>query len=248
MNYLLYNKGSYITARSLATKLGLKATSNPAKIKQADKSPIIRYGNSDGEFRKDTILNSSEVIHICSNSLHFCKWAKQNGFISPIYTKFNPDNIPEYPFLLRMLYHKRGSDIILIKSKADLNKLSRQVLLNRWYVPFIETTFELRVHVVCGEIARIFKKEKPGAIAAGDFIRTSRTKWKYSIRTNLGERYQAAQDICIDLANKLGLGFGGVDIAWDNNNRKYIIWEVNSAPGLSKPTLEVYANILRNHI
>lgn len=249
MNYLLYNKRSYITARMLATQLGLKATRSVDRIKKAGKAPVIRYGNSSGFFGdRDTKINSPSVINMCANSRKFSLWCREHNYYSPFYKKFDPYNIPEYPFLLRRLHHMRGKDIILVRNDNDLRKISQAILANRYWVPFISTTFELRVHVINGEIVRVFKKVKPGALEKGEFIRTSVKDWKYSLRENLDKKYLRAQELCINLVNDLGLFFAGIDIAWDNVNRKYIIWEVNTAPGLSTVTAKIYADKLRRFI
>lgn len=249
MEYLLYHKKSYITGRALATQLGLKPTRSVEKLKGLRKAPIIRYGNSDGNFgNKDTNINAPNVIRLCANSYHFSRWAKENGYITPLYQRFSPNNLPEFPFLLRRLYHMRGRDIIRINNMGDLRKLSANQLAERYWVPFIETSFELRVHVVGEEIARVFKKTNPDAKDDGEFIRSSVKGWHYSLRTNLDDKYIKAQNTCIKIAKDLGLTFGGIDIAWDNRNKKYIIWEVNTAPGLSQPTLNIYGGLLRRMI
>lgn len=246
MDYLLYHKRSYITGRALATQLGLKSTRSIKRLEKLGKAPLIRYGNSEGNFgKKDTKINDPDVIRLCANSYHFSRWAKEHGYISPLYQRFSMNNIPEFPFLLRRLHHMRGRDIILINSKNDLKKLTARQLDNRYWVPFIETTFELRVHVINGKIARVFKKVNPGAKDRGEFIRTSPKGWHYSLRHDIRDRYIKAQQTCIDLTKELGLFFGGIDIAWDNKHKKYVIWEVNTAPGLSQPTLNIYGDILR---
>lgn len=142
----------------------------------------------------------------------------------------------------------RGRDIIRINNRGDLRKLSAKQLRNRYWVPYIETTFELRVHIIGNKVARVFKKENPGAKDRGEFIRSSTKGWHYSLRTNLDDKYQKAQSTCLQLTKDLGLVFGGIDIAWDNTNKKYVIWEVNTAPGLSQPTLNIYGGLLREFI
>ena len=246
MEYLLYHKKSYITGRALATHLGIKPTRSIDRLKKRGKAPIIRYGNSQGNFgNKDTEFNNPKVISLCANSYHFSRWCKENGYITPLYQRFSTNNIPKYPFLLRRLYHMRGRDIIKINNRKDINKLTANQLAKRYWVPYIETTFELRVHIVAGKIARVFKKTNPGALEQGEFIRSSVKGWHYSLRTNLDAKYQKAQSTCLSIAKELGLGFGGIDIAWDNINKEYVIWEVNTAPGLSQPTLNIYGGILR---
>jgi len=246
MDYLLYNRRAYITGRALATQLGLKATRSVKKLKRLGKAPVIRYGCSEGNFGdRDTKINDPKIIKLCANSYYFSRWAKEHGYETPLYRKFSLTNIPEFPFLLRRLHHMGGRDIILINSMDDLRKLSIKQLANRYWVAYTETTFELRVHVINGQIARVFKKINPGAKSRGEFVRSSKKGWRYSLRENLDEKYIKAQKICLNIMEDLGLVFGGIDIAWDNDNRRYVIWEVNTAPGLSQPTLNIYGALLR---
>lgn len=246
MEYLLYNRRSYKTGRALATQLGLKSAKDHKELLRIGKPPKIRYGNSFGDFGKiDTTMNSPDVIKLCANSYHFSRWCQEHGFLTPVYRKFDGINVPPFPFLLRKLHHRAGKDIIVIRNSDDLRKIPANKLKGRYWVPFYETTFELRVHIIDGEIVRVFKKIKKGALDEGEFIRTARKDWKYSLRTNLDEKYTVAQNLCVNLAEQIGLFFGGIDIAWDNINREYIIWEVNTAPGLNSVTLKTYADHLR---
>jgi len=248
MNYLLYHKKSYISGRGLATQLGLKATRSVEKLRKLGKIPVVRYGNSEGNFgRNDTKINAPDVIRLCANSYHFSRWCEDNDYYTPIYRRFNMTNIPKYPFLLRRLHHMRGRDIILINSRDDLSKISRRELDGRYWVPFIPTTFELRVHVINNQVVRIFKKLKAD-INEKDFIRTSGKGWHYSLRVGSFNKYAKAIELCLNLTKNLGLFFGGIDLAWDNINKRYIIWEINTAPGLSKPTMKIYADALRRYI
>jgi len=249
MNYLLYHKKSYKTGRGLATQLGLKPTSNSRQLVRMKRPPTVRYGNSEHNFgENDTKINHPDVIKVCANSYHFSRWCIEHNFYTPRYQKFDNNNIPEFPFLLRRLNHRAGKDIIIINDATELNKIKRNVLKQRYWVPYIETTFELRVHIIDKQVVRVFKKIKPGALDDGEFIRTVDRGWKYSLRTNLDEKYAQAQQLCINLTEDLGLFFGGIDIAWDIKNRRYVVWEVNSAPGLNSQTIKIYADILRRSI
>lgn len=242
MNWLLYNKGSFISARLLATLLGLKPTSDINKIKN-DKV-CIRYGNSFGEFINDTNINSADAIKICSDSIKFSEWCKYNGFNTP---EYKPITILEgitYPFLLRQKYHKQGKDIIFVKSPEDLNYIDS--FEGKYYhVPFIYADVELGIHLVNGKVVKLFKKNLN--IENSTFIKNQKS-CHFHIINDLQNNFQIAQNICESLFQKLGLNFGRVDIAYNSNDKRYIIWEVNTAPGLNKATAELYAQKLREII
>lgn len=243
MDYLLYNRGSYISARILATLLGLKPVSSPNKV--INGKIIIRYGNSSGNFAEDTIINSPDSIKICSDSVRFSKWCLENGFNSPIYELYNPEKKDyEYPFLLRKKYHKQGDDIILVDA-ADKNKEINK-FETRYHVPFINTDIELGIHLVNKKVIKIFRKV-PNKEDCG-FIRNMKRGYHFRVISDLENNYKLAQEICINLFEKLGLNFGRVDIAYNIKDKRYIIWEVNTAPGLNNLTSSIYAEILREII
>ena len=250
MGHFLYHPRSFRTARSLARLMRIPFNRNIERIKRKGSYPSIRYGCSFGKFRKDTKINSPEVIRLCANSYWFGKWAQDNEFNVPYYRRFDWNNLPEYPFLLRRLHHMAGRDIIIIKSEQDLTRIRRNILSQRYMVDFVPTTSELRVHIINEKIIRVFKKVKPGHIERGEMIRTSRHGFHYSVRLDetLDNKYQKAQELAINISKKLGLFFGGIDMAWNREKKEYIIWEINTAPGLNSVTQQMYAKELRRYL
>lgn len=250
--YLLYNKRSYITARALATKLGLLYHRNPNAIKRRGGIVMIRYGKSEGDFRNDTKFNSPNVIKICADSLRFSKWAVGQDILSPEYRRFNLGRIPNYPFLLRKRWHRAGRDIIVINNENDLDRAvrnyGRDYLNGRFWVPIFHTQYEIRLHIVDGNVIRIFVKQPTEDVNPDDFIRTAPRGWHYSLRTNLDKKYDKAQELATAVAKTLNLGFGGLDMAWCPDEKQYIIWEINTAPGLSENSQEAYASVLRQYV
>ena len=239
MNYLLYNKGSFISARLLATLLGLKAINNPYKVE--DGKVVIRYGNSFGNFDQDTNINSADVIKLCSNSLNFSKWCLENGFNTPEYSPFDLGKTYEFPFLLRNKYHKQGKDIEFIQSSEDLVGIN----ISKYHVPYIQADLELGIHLVNKKVTKIFKKVLN--IENSSFIKNQKT-CHFHLVNDLDSNFNFAQTLCENLFEKLDLNFGRVDIAYNSDTKKYIIWEVNTAPGLNKITSQLYAEKLREVI
>lgn len=248
MNFLLYNKKSYITARSLATQLGLSPVKNVRRLVVLDKPPLIRYGCSNHNFgERDTKINSPQAIRNCANAIRFSEICNTiHDIYTPYYKKFDAYNIPEFPFLLRAAYHRAGKDIIYINSQSTLDTIPIHILRNRYTVPYIKTKFELRVHIAFGKVLRIFKKVMPTDFNKEYLIRSMSNGWHYSLRNN--SMFLKAQQLSINVADRFGLAFCGVDIAWDLENNRYIIWEVNTAPGLSQNTMNLYANSIREYL
>lgn len=238
MKYLLTHKGSYRSARMLATKLGLKSTTSHSILKSA---PTIRYGNSRGNFDNDTEWNNPEVIKLCGNSHTFSQWCKENKINSPLYTPYNPNDKYKFPFLLRKAYHQSGKDIKFIKSEEDLEGINSENAL--YHVPFYHSDSEIGVHVVNGKVIKIFKK-LPN-INAHAFIRSMKFGYHYSAINDIENNYKIAQDLVLKTFELLGLGFGRADVGYNAKKKRYILFEINTSPGLNVNTSELYATYLR---
>jgi carbamoylphosphate synthase large subunit len=245
---------SNITGKALASKLGLKYCRKEETISRLARKgiyPAIRYGNSTVDLGdKDTKLNSPKVIRLCSDSVRFSKFCIENDIYTPEYKKFNSAHIPGLPFLLRNRTHRSGLDINIINNNKDLERLSMDRLVGRYWVPIIETEYEIRVHYVLGDIVRIFVK-RPGINAReNSFIRTLHHGWHYSIKENAHDdnKWNGAKKLAHKIAETTGLAFGGIDMAYIRHEKRYIVWEVNTAPGLNANTLELYASRLREEL
>lgn len=238
VNYLLYNRGSATTARQLATLLGLIPINSAERLKRKGGFPTVRYGNSGGEglFTVDTVFNSPSIIKLCSNSVSFSRWAKENEIFSPEYLPFSKD-YDKYPYFLRKAYHHGGLDIIPIESPADLPT----DLSGRYIVPFIETDQEIRITVVNGNPVKVMKKVD-GRLTGKFPIRSAYKGWHYTLITS---GYDKAKEFVSTVSEKLGLKFGAFDLA-RTADRRYVLWEVNTAPGLNSETIKLYADGLRS--
>lgn len=248
LGLLVYNAESGISAHILARLMNLKAIKLDSSIKKLSKHyPIkIRYGNSHNKQPNDTKYNSINSILLCSNSAAFSSFCTKHDIVSPTYKIFNPDNyIPDFPFLLRNLYHRAGKDIVLIDNQDALLKASKNGNLRRYWVPFIPTDYEVRLHYILGNIERIFLKQ-PTEDSKLEFpIRSTEFGWHYSLKSSSDEtRYSQAKTLAKSVAEEIGLSFGAFDMAWSTKLKKYIIWEINTAPGLNENTAQIYADRL----
>jgi len=246
---LIYNSESYITAKLLANLLNLRAICKDISIdKLYQRYPIkIRYGNSHQQKGQDTNYNSAKVILLCSSSTAFSSFCVKHDIFSPVYIPFNPHKMPAFPFLLRDRYHRAGKDISIVESSKDFGKLSIKKFDDRYWVPFIETKYEARLHYVLGDIVRIFLKQ-PGEKSNVDFpIRTTNYDWHYSLQAvaDNDNSYAKAKELAIKVAKMINLQFGAFDMAWVPSKKQYIIWEINTAPGLNEHTAQIYADRLR---
>jgi len=229
-----YNK----SARILATQLGLIPVSDYSRINGI---VAVRYGNAGGVFENDTKYNSSEVIRLCGDSLEFSKWCVENNINSPVYTLFSSAEGYEFPFLLRQRRHIAGKDITIVSSLDDIP----QSFGDLYHVNFMKSDREFGIHYVAGKVVKIFEKV-PFDSNAHPIIKSSVFGYHYKLINDIENNFKSAQKLCIEVAEKVGLGFGRFDLGYNSETKKYIVFEINTAPGLNSKTSYLYAEILRS--
>lgn len=236
--FMLTHKKYNKSARILATQLGLIPVSDFSRIENG--LIAIRYGNAGGVFENDTKYNSPEVIRLCGDSLLFSEWCKENNINSPSYNLFSSFENMEFPFLLRQRKHIAGKDIIIVNSKDDIPPNFG----NLYHVNYMKSDRELGIHFVAGKIVKIFEKV-PFDSNAHPIIKSSCFGYHYKLIRDIENNFKSAQKLCIEIAQKLELGFGRFDVGYNSETKKYIIFEINTAPGLNPLTSSLYAELLR---
>jgi glutathione synthase/RimK-type ligase-like ATP-grasp enzyme len=238
---ILTSKSSIVSARLLKNELQNLVNHRVLLTQKAEKifsSKFIRYGNSDPVNVVDTQYNSANFIRLSSNKAAFSIKMMENNIYSPIYNKANPtDN--DFPLLIRKtLTSYGGRGIVVCRNREEFN--------NNWnnayvWTKFIKTEFELRVHVIDGQVVRIFKKT-PINEEQEYPIRNMDRGYHYSLRAN--EKYQKVIDLVNVLNPILNGKFFTLDIGWDSVKKKYLVFEINSGSGLNENTVKLYANFL----
>jgi glutathione synthase/RimK-type ligase-like ATP-grasp enzyme len=196
------------------------------------KEVLIRYGNIGGP--STTQYNTKEFINLCSDKFRFSKLMEEHDIYSPRYFS-NPEDVI-FPAVIRQSLTSTGARGIIICE--DRAKFDENWKPGYYWTPFIETIeYELRVHVLGGEIKRIFKK-------------VDREEQKFPIRNNDSchyslkniSTYPKLQKVVNDMASFLGKeNFYSMDIGWDKAGKDYFLFEINSAPGLNEHTAAIYA-------
>jgi D-alanine-D-alanine ligase-like ATP-grasp enzyme len=69
--------------------------------------------------------------------------------------------------------------------------------------------------------------------------------YHYSIVNDIENNYKVAQDLVLKTFELLGLGFGRADVGYNSKKKSYILFEINTSPGLNVNTAELYATHLR---
>ena len=155
------------------------------------------------------------------------------------------ESVPEdgYPVVIRtILDGNQGKGIIIAKTEEEFLPY-RGSIWSKW----IYFDFELGVHVLNGEIRKVFKKicideerEFP--------IRNFCNNYKFSLRTI--NKYPKLQEFVTKLYEVVQFEVCRYDIGWDSLNKKYICIEANIAPGLTInfDTLSMYGDYYINKL
>ena len=238
-----YKLGS-VSARRLARTLGTLRVSPSYNARRKD--VIVNWGNSaPPHFRwMEQDLNKPHAIALASNKLNTFLEFRNTGFLHVPDWTTNPNEAQHLLDLSTKVYCRKllsshsGNGIVICK---DNDKLPIAPL----YTFHTKHKDEYRVHVFKGRSIDVQKKKKRKNNFISNGIRNSNNGWVYCrgdiiIPTNL-------QSIAVEAVGLLGLDFGAVDIGHRVIDNKFFVFEVNTAPGLEKTTLDKYAKAIYNY-
>lgn len=231
------------SAKVLRRSLGVKFKKANTRIKKRFEA-IINWGHSAPAF--DTtgikVLNRPEAVRVASNKLlAFRKFSEKE--VSTL--KYTSD-IEEAKSWIQdggkvvcrtILNGNSGRGIVVARRVEELVPAP---LYTRYFVK----TNEFRVHIFAGQVIDyVEKKKRNGAGPEFDpLIRNHNKGWIFA-REGVLDVPQVKEEAFKAIA-ALGLDFGAVDIAW--NERRAVVLEVNTAPGLTGTTLTKYLEAIRN--
>lgn len=223
-------------SRSIMEKTGKKLF---IRIEPSSAFPTIRWGNSQSIEGKDTELNSSESIRICSNKQLFDATMRDASIPHVEYHRGVPES---FPVVVRTVMGGMGGEgIIICFDREDfLAKYSRYAW-SYWY----NFSFELGVHLLGGKIAKVFKKVRTEGSQEEQYpVRNSHRGYSFSLRD--AGKYEKLSGIVDLFYSAMPIQMTRLDIGWDANNKTYRIIEANTAPGLSENenTLDLYTNFI----
>ena len=238
LSYRLGYSCAKILRDSIEVKTGnrLRVTCYPERVNELH----IRYGNSSYVNCEDTQYNSAEFIDLCSNKLLFANLILTHGFYAPIFSRTIPTE-DDYPLIIRKtMTGFSGRGIVVCRNEGEF--------IEEWdnryhWTKFINTQREYRIHVVGGNIARIFRKEFKGDTEEDLPIRNSYRHYHYALKNKEG-KYQKLEELIYNLDPILGGKFYGLDVGWNNERNEYFIFEANSGYGINCNSANVLADYL----
>lgn len=240
--FFAYHRRSKPTGELLAAMLqlphGLDFIPHPS-----ENDTLIRWGSRINSYMDDefsTVVNNCEALALCSDKIAATEAMDIAGINVPEYSD-DPFALIEqfgYPLLGRKRHHARGTDIKLILQERDLRRPCD------YYVRYIPTNREYRVHVVAGEVIRIQGKYLDIRAQQVPWMRNYATGYRF--RTPRMRLREDRLEASVAAVKSLGLDFGAVDLIVADDGSCYVL-EVNTAPSCSPLTLGAYATALHKH-
>lgn len=239
--YILTHPNLFPSARVIKSSI-LQKTSKKLfiKLEQEATPPSIRWGNSHNHGANDTVLNSASLIRTCSNKRLFSTLLTDNRVAHVQYHKgFTPDR---FPVVVRTVVNGMGGEgIVVCFDREDFEAKYSNSLWSYWY----KFTFELGVHVLGGEIVRVFKKVREDGASDEEFpIRNFHRGYSFSLRD--ASKYEKLKGVVDLFYSIMPIQMTRLDIGWDAEEKTYRIIEANTAPSLSanENTLDIYTDFL----
>lgn len=231
--FFLYHKQSRPTGLVLASALDTPHGVERGREGRVDW--VIRWG-SRASYRLDygahqpRIVNSIQALTAASDKLGTLQTLRDAGVKVPDWST-NPAELV-FPFLGRRIHHARGTDVVLCLQKGDYLRKPRD-----YYVKYIPTVREFRVHVVAGEVIRVQGKYLDEASKAVSWIRNYKHGFRF--RAPRQRLHRQRLEAAVNSVSALGLDFGAVDLLIGDDNETYVL-EVNTAPACSPLTAAGY--------
>ena len=131
---------------------------------------------------------------------------------------------------------------------ADPKYANTEFFSARLFTKYVKKTHEYRVFVVGGQV--VFCYEKKRDLEAQDrqfFVRTHATGWNFAKVENT-DVPAGVLVAAVKAVSALGLHFGAVDIGWHSPTKTAVVFEVNTAPGITGGSVPRFADGLLNNL
>jgi hypothetical protein len=239
--FFLYHRSSRPTGEVLANALGLPhGDALPNREIVGVREPLIRWGSradawrdNQGELR---VLNSAASIERASHKLESLELLRDRDIPVPDFD-MNAEALVEragYPILGRRFQHARATDVVLCLQRRDFRRRPRD-----YYVAYIPTNREYRLHVAGGEVIRVQGKYLDNVEDYLPWVRNFATGHRF--RAPSRRLHNARLKSAVGAVEALGLDFGAVDLIVADDGSHYVL-EVNTSPACSPRTGMAYCN------
>ena len=151
----------------------------------------------------------------------------------------------EYPIIVRTELNRGGGIGIIVCENEEQFRPYYHNSWTHWY----NFQFELGVHILGGEISRVFKKVRKGGLEEEKYpIRNTNRGYDFKLRDV--SYYRGLPRFVEKVYEIFPIQFARLDIGYDEETGGYRLIEINSAPDLSQNinTLNCYAEFLKGVI
>jgi hypothetical protein len=203
---------------------------------------FIRWGNSATPGQKETIYNSPELIRTAGNKMRFSEAMEQAKIP---HTNLYTGTPERFPVLVRTELNRGGGIGLFIAETPDQFAQWQKYPWSYFY----NFSIEVGVHMLGGEVVKIFKKVREEGLEQEKYPRRNTNNgYRFSLIRN--DKFPKLLKFCEQFYKVFPIQMGRADIGWDVDARTWRIIEFNSAPDLTQNhnTLEMYAQFLAERI
>jgi glutathione synthase/RimK-type ligase-like ATP-grasp enzyme len=228
---------------ALFTETGIRylVTTSPSRIRTLH----LRYGTSAGVSCSDTEFNTPEFVNLVSNKLRFAN-AIKDKFATPEFIRDREPTDDEFPIVVRKTMCGWGGEgIIMCPDRESFDEACN----GSYWTRFVKTTQEFRIHVLGGNIGRLFRKVRiridGNRPSEEEFpIRTFKSGlYRYSLWSG-GTVFPDLVELVSQLDAEIGGKMYALDVGKLPNDGGWFIFEGNTAPGINQHTASAYAKYL----
>lgn len=239
-----YKAGSESCA-ALAKALGVRRIKHDnSTFKGKQERTVINWGATEvpAEVNKCFVVNHPERVAIACNKLSAYRVLEDED-LCPAYTEREDVArawLQKCDIVERHTLTGMGGAGIRVVEKGDFDSLSDKAKVYCIYVP---KKAEFRVHVICGNIVDVQRKSRRRDVPDDKVnwkVRNHDNGFIYARGNDLGVVPNQVKEVALRAVGLLGLDFGAVDVIYNETRNMAYVLEVNTAPGLSGETVEIY--------
>ena len=220
------------------------------KYRPRDSDFIINWGNSTAPVWGSSDLNHEISVGKATNKLTCLKQLTRAGVPVPYFFD-NRNSVLQYwdilgtediPMFARtILTGHSGEGIVIARNPSELVEAPL-------YTAGFHKTHEYRVHVFNGEVLDFQEKKKRNGTGGRESSMIWNADNDYVFCREGVEVPEYVQEVAIKAVEALNLNFGAVDIGWKEGRGECVVFEVNTAPGLTGTTLQKYVEKIQTYL
>lgn len=207
---------------------------------------VVNWGNSTPIIGENVtrIINAPDKIAVAVNKLTALSTMQAAGVRVPEFTREAPTARRGIWLARHSLTGSGGDGIQVVREGEDIPAAPL-------YVGYVRKTAEYRLHVAFGEVVFCQLKLRKNDNQQSDdqkLIRNYDNGWVFAPRP-VEELPLTVKEEAVKAVTALGLDFGAVDMIMSKKDNLPFVLEVNTAPGLSSPTLKAaYERVFKENL